>query len=738
MKVTIPSAWLISLLALTALHPLPAQQGPKPSGFPTAPQFEVKSPLLDVIKPGETKEESSTPAKQAPAPSAAEKKEVPAKAVETKEKSEGVPVMAKAPAAGAPAEASAQAPSAEKMELLPEPNSQPVALPIPAAGSLDELANVPAAAPFVMTKTTTLVSSLAGITLYKDSRVTIDDKAPPPPSFLSSGIQLLGLDTPAPDVLKDTLSSRYLGKKLTFAVLEKMVEDIIKHFADNGRPTTHVYIPEQELSSDKVCIAVLEGRIGQISMKADEEAKRSWYDHEKLRSELAVESGSILDKRLIEDSIYNLNLSPWSRLGREDAHPFRTASVELAPSDSVLATTDLSFKVTDRMPVQVFAGYDNTGTVLLGEHRFNLGAVWFDAFSLGWNHQMAVQFQSDVEYERFHSALFSYQIPIKKWNQYFQFFAAYMDSSVEIPAAGVEQVLEGTTWILGVRHHFGLPTWKISKDESILKNDRLALYHEVGIGFDFKASDNNLAFGGTNVFAGENEVAQFMAEYNARQTDRLGETTFNLQFVYSPGGLTANNDDEAFLAARSEGTANYIYSRATLGRVFELGKMTDVLNDFKFHLRATGQVSNENLIASEQLGLGGFDSVRGYPERVARGDYGLYLQAELYSPAFHPLNRLAGRFPSEKSRDINDELRFLVFFDYGYGDVVTATPAEPGDLTLASVGFGLRYRFNKAMTLRFDYGFQLEELDPAQVGIIDPVFGLGDNGYAHLGLSISF
>ena len=40
------------------------------------------------------------------------------------------------------------------------------------------------------------------------------------------------------------------------------------------------------------------------------------------------------------------------------------------------------------------------------------------------------------------------------------------------------------------------------------------------------------------------------------------------------------------------------------------------------HGALTGQYSSVNLLASEQLGLGGFGSVRGYPERALRGALG--------------------------------------------------------------------------------------------------------------------
>ena len=44
---------------------------------------------------------------------------------------------------------------------------------------------------------------------------------------------------------------------------------------------------------------------------------------------------------------------------------------------------------------------------------------------------------------------------------------------------------------------------------------------------------------------------------------------------------------------------------------------------FSLRLKGAVQGSDSNLLASEQMGAGGYDSIRGYDQRVARGDQGL-------------------------------------------------------------------------------------------------------------------
>ena len=48
---------------------------------------------------------------------------------------------------------------------------------------------------------------------------------------------------------------------------------------------------------------------------------------------------------------------------------------------------------------------------------------------------------------------------------------------------------------------------------------------------------------------------------------------------------------------------------------------------FSWDLRALGQISDQNLIASEQLGLGGYTTARGYEEREANVDQGWFISS---------------------------------------------------------------------------------------------------------------
>jgi hemolysin activation/secretion protein len=108
-----------------------------------------------------------------------------------------------------------------------------------------------------------------------------------------------------------------------------------------------------------------------------------------------------------------------------------------------------------------------------------------------------------------------------------------------------------------------------------------------------------------------------------------------------------------------------------------------------------GQGATGALPTSEQFGLGGADTVRGYYEQQFVADNAVLLNLEFYSP---PLSLFKGK---------KNELTFLAFFDYGWGYNYEFSAPEFETQSLYGIGPGLRYDILPNFSLRLDYGFQL-------------------------------
>ena len=138
--------------------------------------------------------------------------------------------------------------------------------------------------------------------------------------------------------------------------------------------------------------------------------------------------------------------------------------------------------------------------------------------------------------------------------------------------------------------------------------------------------------------------------------------------------------------------SNYFYARMAFAPIIRLPE------DFSFALTLRGQLASHNLLVSEQYGLGGYSTVRGYNERVFNVDNAFLASTELRSPSLKMLNR----------KYYSDLIQFLVFLDYALGRDVHPIPGNPVTRYLLGVGPGVRYEVTPYLSFRGDLGFQLK------------------------------
>lgn len=628
-------------------------------------------------------------------------------------------------------------------EIIPQPDLNPGLLPrLDGPAGVDLGVIPPVAAPvqvqdsgpvdrnFVITRSGDSETVLAGINLIKDKRTKFSD-APLADITPINGVVVQGglSEPPAFDELRRELANEFIGKKLTFGGLEEVVKEIQNHYIRHGRMLTHVFIPNQKMD-DKLIVAVLEGKVTQLDAEAASTESRSWweswydqpYSLEDLAGEVKSELGGLdtLEPQNLNETLVGLNLSPWARLKRPIQHPFRQVNAKYSPVADLLGETKVTLLVEQQRPLKFFMGVDNTLTQSLGQDRFYLGSVWYDAFALNLDHQLALQVFYGLQSDSLEGFAANYIAPWKFWDgkHTTEMYFAYSQSTAPTTIGGLDADVTGDSTVAGFRHYYELPP--LVDGGEIIRGDRLqydldgrlpwmsatkadrqsfGIFHEAGGGLDFKTTNNDLEFGGASVAPAQADILQLVLEYNARQTDGMGETNLSWKNYFNIGG----SSDTELQAIRAGAESSYYYTRADLDREQDLPWGTFARG------RLTAQYSTTNLLQSEQLGAGGFSSVRGYPERIFRSDSGWLLSFEYYSPALHPVSRA---WPSLGWRD---QLRFLAFTDWGGGGPAEDIETDPFDdsTVLGSVGVGLRYDLGDNFRLRLDYGLQLSSLDAA-------------------------
>jgi hemolysin activation/secretion protein len=454
--------------------------------------------------------------------------------------------------------------------------------------------------------------------------------------------------------------SPFLGKPATFGKLQEICAEIVRFHRDNNRPVVDAQLPEQNVTNGVVQILVIEGRVGRILAE-----DQRWFPESRMIGGIRSRAGDSIEANRLLDDLNWIN-----------RNPFRRSELLFRKGESG-GETDLVLKTTDRFPFRPYLGYDNWGTDLTGNHRLQAGFTWGNAFSLDQN--LSYQFSTAPDPKSFTAHAASWTIPLP-WRNVLDFYGSYARSRPE--EADVD--FDAKSLQLGALYTIPLPSLQGMK-------------HEVSLGLEFKQSNNNLLFGGTNIFASDTEIFQFRLSYQARKFDSSGTTTAQASLYYSPGGVTPDNTDSAFEQERAFAEANYCYGRLTLQRTQKLPWNLSLV------ATAAGQLSSDNLLASEQFSLGGATTVRGYEESIANGDRGWLGSLELYSPPISLLSRITSSAPE-------DELKFLVFFDAGGVASIDRLPGEPAYRGIAGLGAGVRYRISTRLSVRFDYGWSLREI----------------------------
>lgn len=385
-------------------------------------------------------------------------------------------------------------------------------------------------------------------------------------------------------------------------------------------------------------------------------------------------------------------------LNRVNHNPFRQVDAQFKQGAQI-GQSDIILQSQEAFPLRLYTGYENSGTKLTGEDRLLAGFNWGNA--LGLDHQLNYQYMTDPDFEfvKAHSA--SYLIPLP-WHHDLIFFGSYVDARSDLGAVSTnfnQFSQHGTSYQISMRYDVPLP------------GPNQYVHHDFALGFDFKVSDNNLLFGGDTVTKSSPDVAQVVATYNALRRDPYGQTSLDVEGYFSPGNIDRDNTEQMLERLRPGVSADYFYLRGSVERVARLP------HDFSWDIKLAGQVATDRLPPSEMLGVGGYDTVRGYEERTANGDQGWIFSNELRTPPtsllrFLPLHLAVPRAttaPGEKplASQYPDQLQFLCFWDYGTAHLLYHLPGEDANVELSSVGIGFRYVINPWLTVRFDYGWQL-------------------------------
>ncbi len=434
------------------------------------------------------------------------------------------------------------------------------------------------------------------------------------------------------------IAKPYLNKCLTVDDINKILNTVTNAYIDAGYITSGAYLitPQTKLKDGILQVKIVEGTITKFTGTTEAERKTAfpWM------------LGSILNLRDIEQGLDQIN-----RLSSNHA------KMEIKANEDANGTSQIVITNVRESPTSISAFTDNLGSKPTGEYRLGVGVVEDNLF--GINDQLNLNYTNSVsgnsdKYSR--ALMLGFSVPLGYWsitnNASYSEYKTYM----KLPISGEKLYSYGDNF-----------TDSFIIDKVISRGQKYKF--SVSVGVNFKSPNNY-----TKVLdiKTKNRVSSRLlsdVEYGVPMTFYFnrGVVFAKPSFVDGVDLFGAKRDDGTFpQKTQFEAYKLYLYSSWNLGFA-------------TFATTFDGQYSDDILIPSETVYIGGETSVRGFKDDGVSGDSGFYIRNDLN----FNLTQILG-WENEVVKAITPSL----FFDYGL------VKSNAGDERTSLSGAGVKLGFN--------------------------------------------
>ncbi len=473
---------------------------------------------------------------------------------------------------------------------------------------------------------------------------------PAEPSFAIKHFEVSGNTLLDAGVIATTLAA-HAGSGRHFADIEAARRDLLARYVASGYAAVEVIIPEQEISTGKVSLQVVEHKVGKIVTLGAQH-----HDNANILA-------SVPDLRQGQTP-NSLRLAEELRLASEN--PSKHTYLLFRPAKPG-GDIDAVLRVDDEKPWKAYVSLDDTGSAATGNTRLTVG---YQNANFG-NRDDVLTLQYVTSPERLGDVAIlgaGYHFPLYARSSSIDLYAGHSNVSAGNVADAFNVTGRGT--VVGGTYTYNLPK-------------QSALEQKLSLGFDYRAYSN------AGTLDNQYTVHPLTLGYKGQWSNQADQAGYLISAIANvPGGDHGNDAD--FSGVRSGASADYQMLRysANFSHVFP--------SDWLARAALDGQYARQPLVPGEQFGLGGHDSVRGFGERIVTGDRGWRLGLEILTPV------LGGQVSLEHA-----SLRLLGFFDGGQADRLRAQPGETPHHAIASAGIGARFGLDKHLSARLDYGHVL-------------------------------
>lgn len=442
----------------------------------------------------------------------------------------------------------------------------------------------------------------------------------------------------------------FVGRPITFLELLQARSAITDFYVNQGYITSGAFIPPQTLTHGIVTLSVLEGKVTEININGKGRLNPNY-----VRSRLELVTQKPFNKNHLLQALGLLQLDP----------VVKTISAELAtgiqPGESIL---NIEFQTAKTFDVNLFTNNNRSPAV----GSWQRGMEVQEGNLLGQGDRLALSY-SNSQGSSIGDVVYTFPLTPRNTTLGF-YFNSTNSQIIEPPFDDLDIKANSRTYELRFRQ----PIIRTPTEE-------LAL----GLAFGHQESDTRILGVGFPLSRGAEEdgktrlsVVRFFQEYTNQGPKQVLAARSQLSFGVGLFDATLSSDqpDSRYFSWRGQAQWVRLLAPETI-----------------FLVRSDVQLTNQELLALEQMGLGGLESVRGYRQDVLLRDNVIFASAEL-------------RYPILKTKNGEGVLQLTPFMDFGQAWNVPGELSLP-DRTLLSIGLGLRWQYSDRITAQIDWGIPL-------------------------------
>jgi hemolysin activation/secretion protein len=454
----------------------------------------------------------------------------------------------------------------------------------------------------------------------------------------------------------------FANREITTAELQLARDALTVHYIQNGYVNSGATIPDQEVNDGVVTFLITEGRLTSVRAEGTRFFRSSYFEKRLMLGSDKPLRIQDLERRL---QVFNTD---W-RIKRITTH--------VEPGERI-GEAVMRLQIDEAPPVRGFAEWSNNTPSNLGEQtgRFGLGLT--NLLGVGDEFSASIR-----ETPGLTDSELNYGVPITPWDT--EVRLRYRESSGEIvdgplTAGGVK--FTSNAWTAGV----GLVQPLIRNRNTTLRVALLGEWRRSrtkidGFGFGYPGTGSEEDSGITNI-----GVVRTAVDWLYRSRTQV----FAIRQIVSVGvpawDATENRSGVP--------DTNFVSSYTQLRMAVRIPQVWDL----EIVTRGDLQLSNDPLIPLEQIGVGGIDTVRGYPDNEVVRDRAVIASIEMRAQIY--------RSPNGRQR-----LQIAPFVDFAYAwdhqrtvQIREERKLLREDRTLVSGGVGLRYRIGQLLRAEIYYG----------------------------------